>query len=133
MNAKNSIYDVNIGDLAKRLSIWQWLWLFGVLVFLGSILDCSGGGGSSNLNRDRSVEAMTVGQNAIRQQLRFPSTASFSDHKYGKLNGSEYFYTALVRAENTFGNKVPSYWHVVVAFQPGTANVSQVISVTQTQ
>ena len=132
MKTETARPDAPTGDWTKNLTIWQSLGIIFVFIFFGVIIE-SGDGGSSNLNRDRSVESMTVGQNTIRQRLRFSSTASFSEHKYGKLNGNEYFYTALVRAENAFGNKVPSNWHVVVAFQPGTANVSQVISVTQTQ
>lgn len=133
MSSDSKLDDMRIGDVVKRLSVWQVLGVVAITLFLGAALDCGGGNGAYNLTRDRSVEAMTVGQDAIRQRLRFPSTASFSEHKYGELNSSEYYYTALVRAENGFGNKVPSYWHVVVAFQPGTADVSQIVSVTQTQ
>jgi len=125
--------DMTFGDLYKRLSIWQWMWVFIGNVILNNLVDCEGGGHQARLDSDRNSETMFMAQEAIRQQLKFPTTARFSEHKYGKLNDSEYFYTALVRAENSFGSKVPMYWHVVLAFQPGTASVSKIISVTQTQ
>jgi len=133
MNLDSIPKDMTFGDLAKRLTIWQWFGLFIALGILSNLVDCGGNGASFNLLSDRNSEAMFVGQEKIRQRLRFPSTASFSEHKYGKLNDNEYFYTALVRSENSFGNKVPMYWHVVLLFQPGTATVTKVISVTQTQ
>ena len=104
-----------------------------ILVFLIVFGDDNGASAVAARKWDRNVEAMTAGQNAIRIQLKFPTTARFSEHKYGPLVGDEYYYTALVRAENSFGQKVPSYWYAIVEFHPGTAQVARIAEVRQTQ
>ena len=104
-----------------------------VITFFSFMAFSGGSNPATTLDTHREVATRFASEDAIRQQLKFPSTARFSEREYRQLNDNEYFYTALVRAENSLGNKVPSYWHVVLAFQPGTANVSQIISVTQTQ
>ncbi len=125
--------DMTIGDAVKKMSAWQWIAAFIALVVLSNLVDCGGSSGQSRLTSDRNVEAMTIGQDAIRQQLKFPTTAKFTEHRYGPINGNEYFYTAMVRAENSLGNKVPMYWTVVLEFDAGSSRVRRVISVTQTQ
>lgn len=132
MKTENAEQETTLGDLAKSLSIRQWCGLIVVLMFAGAILE-SGNGGNSHFTHDRNVKAMTVAQDAIRQKLKFPSSAQFSEQNVGHLNENEYFYTALVRAENSLGNGVPSSWHVVLVFEPGTDTVRTVISVTQTR
>ncbi len=88
---------------------------------------------AANLDYERDISAMTFGQNAIREQLKFPSTAEFSEHRYGRISGDEYFYTALVRAENSFGQQPLSRWQVVLEFETDSYSRGEIISVTQTQ
>ena len=104
-----------------------------VVLILGMLFEGDSSGDHSSRNWDRNVEAMTVGQDAIRQQLKFPFTAKFSEHKYGNISGDEYYYSALVRAENSFGQKTLSSWQVILAFHSGSSNVSHIVQVVQTQ
>jgi hypothetical protein len=86
-----------------------WIGL-GVAAVIALVLVCSlHGTGASGTEGDRSNAAISACENAVKDQLKAPSTAKFSNERYTDSDPS-WRATGDVDAENSFGAMIRSHF-----------------------
>jgi hypothetical protein len=86
-------------------------WFFGVIAVILLVGGCtwaSGRSGSQHVGpTDASVSRC---ESAVKAQLKSPSTAEFSDHRWGDRSGGGFILRGSVDSENGFGAMIRSTW-----------------------